>query len=173
MAVSLMSLRMSSIVPIEQGRPLTFQQNIQAVPELAKAYQPGLKALRAVDRALISISQPRSLAGSVNLDKALKKRCPTNSRWDYGIGKRCGNTEEAIWVEVHSANAGHVLEIIHKMQWLQSWLKTNATQLLAITRRMNGYVWLSTGTVSLQQGSWQAKSLAQAGVSFPREHLVL
>jgi hypothetical protein len=113
------------------------------------------------------------LAGSINIDAALSHECPTAPRWDYGIGHRRGDGEEAVWVEVHRASAAHVGDIIRKKKWLEDWLSENALPLQALTRRTDGYVWLSTGGVDLQRSSRQARLLAQSGVSFPREHLVL
>jgi hypothetical protein len=84
-----------------------------------------------------------------------------------------GRTEEAVWVEVHRASAAQVKDIIRKKRWLEDWLSENALPLQALTRRTDGYVWLSTGGVDLQRSSRQARLLAQSGVSFPREHLVL
>lgn len=107
------------------------------------------------------------------MDTTLATAHPNASRWDYGIGQVSGSEEEAIWVEVHPANSNHVTEVIRKAKWLKGWLRTNAPGLFVMTRKANGYVWLATGSVSLQQGSRQARQLAMAGVAFPQPRLRL
>jgi hypothetical protein len=107
------------------------------------------------------------------MDEALAGACPNDPRWDYGIGHYNGRAEEAIWVEVHSASSHHVADVIRKAEWLRRWLKANAIQLFQMTRNEAGYVWLCSGSVSLQRSSRQARQLAQAGISFPRKRLTL
>lgn len=152
---------------------MTFKAGVMAVPQLQYAYQPGLQALRERDRNQIQCSDTRHLAGSVDLDSALEATHPNDSRWDYGIGHRSGNKEKAIWLEVHPANSSHVSEVIRKAKWLKVWLGRNTPRLFAMTREENGYIWLATGSVSLQRGSRQARQLAMAGVAFPQPRLSL
>lgn len=152
---------------------MTFEDAVVSIAPLANAYHPGLQALRERDRGRIKCSQPRRLKGSVNLDTALARVAPDDPRWDYGIGWTDIQSEVAIWIEVHSADSHHVSEVLRKAAWLKKWLKANSASLLEMTRREDGLVWLSTGTVSLQRGSRQARQLALAGVSFPKKTLDL
>jgi hypothetical protein len=152
---------------------MRFEDAVASTVPLANAYRPGLQALREEDRGRINCSQPRRLKGSVNLDTALARIAPDDSRWDYGIGWTDSQSEVAIWIEVHSADSHHVSEVFRKAAWLKKWLKANSASLFGMTRREDGLVWLSTGPISLQRGSRQARQLALAGVSFPRKMLVL
>lgn len=152
---------------------MTFRACVNAIPALADAYQPGIRALRKDDRSRIVCANTDRLTGSVDVDAALAGDFPNAPRWDYVIGHKNGKTEEAIWVEVHSASSGHVRHVIRKAQWLRQWLSVNARSLLDMTRESDGFVWLSTGAVSIQRGSPQARALAMAKVSFPRKQLKL
>lgn len=152
---------------------MTFRAAVRAIPALVDAYRSGIQALSRADRDRIVCSNTRRLRGSVDIDAALVEALPNDPRWDYGIGHYNGKTEEAIWVEVHPASSNHVSRVIQKAKWLRAWLGENAAALLGITRDGDGYVWLSSGTVSIQRGSRQAKKLAMAGVSFPRRRLEL
>ena len=152
---------------------MSFREDVLAVPQLAEGYRPGLQALREADRDRVRCSDTHRLRGSVDMDRALEEAHPEEPRWDYGIGHSKSKAEEAIWVEVHDANSQHVASVRRKALWLKDWLGKHAVRLLQITRDDDGYVWLSTGGVSIQRGSRQARELALAGVSFPRKRLVL
>lgn len=149
----------------------TFHDAVEAIPELASSYRPGLQALKGADRRRIDCSSPRRLRGSVYLEGAIGN--PNTPAWDYGIGYCASQNDEAIWVEVHPANSHHVSEVIRKACWLKGWLQGNAVELLNMTRAHAGYVWLATGRISLQRHSRQALALAAAGVSFPESKLRL
>ena len=60
----------------------------------AGAYQPGLKALSEKDRNRIHCQETRRLAGSVNLEKALRRAYRTDPIWDYGIGLRANSRDD-------------------------------------------------------------------------------
>jgi hypothetical protein len=152
---------------------MTFRRAVRAVAQLAGAYRRELEALRNVDTPRVLYNKRNVLKGSVNLDEALKAQYHDSPRWDYGIGHYNGNSEEAIWVEVHRASADEVDRVIRKAEWLHDWLSANARDLFRLTRDIDGYVWLSAGGVLFQHGSPQAHKLAQAGVRFPQKHLQL
>lgn len=152
---------------------MTFTRAVESVPALKGAYRPGLGALRKRDRQSARSRDPRSLAGSVDLDEALRESEPNAERWDYGIGYREGRDEHAIWVEVHPANSRHVGKVIAKARWLKRWLDANARELLRMTRPRDGFVWVASRRVGLPRGSPEARQLAEAGVSFPRTEVEL
>ncbi|MGQ9589560.1 MAG: hypothetical protein ACUVYA_04615 [Planctomycetota bacterium] len=152
---------------------MTFSRAVGSVPALGGAYRRGLGALRKRDRRRVRSRDTRSLAGSVDLDEALRESQPNAERWDYGIGYREGSDEHAIWVEVHAADSHHVGKVIAKARWLKRWLDDNARELLRMTRPRDGFVWVASGRVGLPQGSPEARELAEAGASFPRTELEL
>jgi hypothetical protein len=152
---------------------MSFRDSVQAVPALADAYQQGLQAMEAGHRNRVVCARPRRLKGSVHIDKALEVALPNDPRWDYGIGHYNGQSEEAIWIEVHPASSDRVSRVTRKAHWLRNWLRQNGVLLLNMTRISDGFVWLSSGGVSIQRGSRQARELALAGVSFPRKRLDL
>jgi hypothetical protein len=153
--------------------PNAFQKAVSDTPDLGKqAYHAGLKALTAAHRKRIQQGEARIL-GSINLDGALCQRYPNEPRWDYGIGIQKGNKPYAIWVEVHPANTSNVSEVLLKLRWLKGWLSGQATQLHALTPPQRAYHWIATDGVHITPNSPEARQLAQAGLTMPREVLKL
>ena len=153
--------------------PNAFQKAVSDTPDLGKhAYHAGLKALTAAHRKRIQQGEARIL-GSINLDGALCQRYPNEPRWDYGIGIQKGNKPYAIWVEVHPANTSNVSEVLSKLRWLKEWLSSRATQLHALTPLQKAYHWIATDGVHITPNSQEARQLAQAGLTMPREVLKL
>jgi hypothetical protein len=91
---------------------MNFRSAVQATPALAKALKNGLQALHPSDRKRIECKNPRALAGSVNVDAALKNDLPNAPRWDYGVGVCIDkNGDRVIWIEVHPASSYHIFMI--------------------------------------------------------------
>jgi hypothetical protein len=137
---------------------------------LPGACADGLQALEKRDRGRVECDG-RRLAGSVNLDNALKRADPNGNRWDYGIGvERQGGREEVLWVEVHSASTSNVGEVLDKLAWLKKWLREKAPALQRLTAA-DGYVWIATDRVDILPNSRQSRLLREAGLAVPRKRL--
>ena len=152
---------------------MRFQDAVANSNDVRDSYRFGLQALIERDRNRLSCQDTRKISGSLNLDAALagSELYRDQPRWDYGIGiKKTESTDKAIWVEVHPADANQVQKMIDKLTWLKNWLNNRARDLMSITERDSPYIWVSSGRVSFQQTSPQAKRLALAGITFPREH---
>jgi hypothetical protein len=148
-----------------------FKKTVDKV--LPGAYQEGIQALRKKDRDRVKCGKSRQLAGSVNLDEALKPSDPNGNRWDYGIGiKHKEGKDEVIWVEVHPASTSNVREVLDKLAWLKTWLRAKAPALRQLTVA-DGYVWIASGGVHIPKRRQQVRLLNQAGLRFPQEHLRL
>jgi hypothetical protein len=158
---------------------VTFREAVEAAPAPANAaYCQGKQALKGEHREQVDCADGRRFTGSIDLDKALELVCPGDRRWDYGVGfrERTG-AESAVWVEVHPATAGEVDRVLIKQGWLLCWLRTEAPDLAALTkRRVNGkaFFWVATGSgVHIRKGSRQAIRLQNAGFDLPRQRIVL
>jgi len=150
---------------------MKFQSAVKATPALASALKEGLQALQQIDRGRIECKNPRILAGSVNVDAALKETLSNAPRWDYGIGVHIDKkNDRVIWIEVHPASSRHINDILSKLQWLKSWLKTEAPQLYALPRE---FVWIASGAAAIQPGSPQRKKLAEYGLIFAGGRFVI
>lgn len=150
---------------------MRFQDAVANSNDVRDCYQPGLQALIERDRNRLSCQDTRKISGSLHLDAAVELLYPNAARWDYGIGiKKTEAKDEAIWVEVHPADANQVPRMIDKLAWLKNWLNDSAPNLMVITKNDSPYVWVASGRVSFQTTSPQAKRLALAGIKFPREH---
>ena len=119
-----------------------FKAAVEATPSIRRAYRPGLQALPKADRNRLD---ERELAtGSVFVDETLKdaKLHPNSHRWDYGIG--LGNArvgEHILWLETHHAASGETERVLLKLDWLKTWLRTEAPELNKLPGK---FVWLLT-----------------------------
>jgi hypothetical protein len=121
----------------------------------------------------MSCTTIRKLAGSVNLEKALKNHYPNDPRWDYGIGLDTGrHNDRVLWVEVHPASSGkNVKEMIKKLHWLRQWIEHSAPEIKKLADMQ--FLWISSNGVHISKNTPQARELAQEGIRFPQEYLNL
>jgi len=148
---------------------MKFSAAVKDTIGISDAFSDGLGALKKADKKRVSAQKPRNLIGSIDLDSALKELFPDTPRWDYGIAY-ADEAEIIHWVEVHPASSGHIAEVIAKLDWLKKWLEETANKLNEIPRK---FVWVSSGSVSLQPGSPQRKLLATKGVYFAGAHYTI
>lgn len=144
---------------------MKFEQAVRNCPALADAFQNGLRALKATEKHQVICARPRSLAGSVDVDSALRQQLPNAARWDYAIGIRCvQGKDKVVWIEIHPASStGEVKSVLAKLNWLRSWLSENAPDLRSLPAE---FVWVATGTVAFPANSPQRRQLAAAGLQF-------
>lgn len=147
---------------------MSFRDAVRATPDIAGAYRPGLRALRAMDRDRVSATRPRNLTGSVDLDAALRANRPDDPRWDYGIGAHLAGVAMVFWVEVHPATEGEIDAVLAKLAWLKQWLRDSAEALNGFPRE---FVWISSGRAAITQKSPKLKRLALAGGVFKGGYL--
>jgi len=102
------------------------------------------------------------VAGSVDVDTALRSDLPNAPRWDYGIGYRpSANASDAVhWVEIHAATDGDIKAVEKKLEWLQSWVGINAPLLAGMDSR---FVWVSSGRTRFTPTALGLKRLAKRG----------
>jgi len=151
---------------------MTFKRAIEDTPSISNSYRCGLQALTAGDRARITLANSSGLAGSLNLDEALRKAQPHASRWDYGIGIRQSGRklENVLWVEIHPASSSHnPAEVKGKLIWLKGWLASEGKRLGALNR---SFVWVCSGRATFNSKSPQIRELADMGLVFGGRHHV-
>jgi len=145
---------------------MSFSKDVERVEGLRGHYRKGLKALRKVDRARITIP---SSVGSVNIDDALASIHPHEPRWDYVVGCKKGTMEVLLWIEVHPANGGHTIhEVESKLSWLLKWVKPTA-----LGRYRRRFYWVSSGRSSFTVRDSRMRTLAQRGLIFCGKHLAV
>jgi hypothetical protein len=152
---------------------MTFRHAVEGTPSVKHLYRPGLQALRASDRNYVSAEKSRCLAGSLNLDDALKNAQPNANRWDYGIGYRQASNqpEHVFWVEIHPARTErHREEVRKKFDWLKGWLADDGKRLGGLRR---SFIWIPTGESVFTRGSPQMRALAESGLSLERRGYLL
>lgn len=147
---------------------MSFREAVEATPDVAGAYRPGLRGLRRTDRDRVSAENPRNLTGSVDLDSALQTGAPAEPRWDYGIGTQYAGEEKVYWVEVHPATEGEIDAVLAKLTWLKQWLQDSAAALDGFPRE---FVWISSGRTAITQRSPKLRRRALAGGVFKGGHL--
>lgn len=148
---------------------MAFRDDVAKTVGLEQAWRSGLQALRDADRIHVNSENPRTLAGSVDVDAALRSQYPVAARWDYVVAGRQGEAEYLHWIEVHPASStGNVKELEKKLEWLAAWLKD---QPLATYPRC--FVWVASGRCTLHQHSRELKRLAGKGLLFRGGHYVV
>lgn len=95
------------IISVPKENP--FQKAVTDCAEIADALKPELSAMGGYS-TLVKIENTRLIDGSVDIDNAVKKLYPNDSRWDYVIGYN-GN---AYFIEIHPADTKNVDEMIKK-----------------------------------------------------------
>ena len=144
---------------------MTFRKAVEQTPHLQQAWKAGFGALRRRDRPHVTAEDPRRLAGSVNVDAALKSTEPHAHRWDFAIGYKHTNRREGeecvYWVEVHTASDKEVTVVLKKLAWLRGWLAGDGRSLSGFERE---FVWVSSGETSFTDTSTQKKRFALQGL---------
>jgi hypothetical protein len=145
--------------------PLAFKEAVAKTAGLAIAYRSGLQAIASRDHQYIRCKRSRSLAGSVDIDSALKASHPDEPRWDYAVGiVNTSARHGVVWIEVHPASAKKNLgEVVRKLKWLRGWLDVTNSPLKQLPKR---YIWVATGTVSLNLDSPKRRLLNNLGLRF-------
>ena len=160
---------------------MTFKQAVKgAPPPVDDAYRNGIQALNKGHRKYMECSDANRLTGSIDLDAALRQvpEHASASRWDYGIGYRPKREpEQAVWVEVHSANTSQVSVVLRKLQWLRDWLNgDDAEQLKQMTDAADSgirFVWVASNGVKILKNSPQSRRLSMSGIGNPVPRLQL
>jgi hypothetical protein len=144
---------------------VSFRDALAQTPNLEKAWQHGLQALRAEDRRHIKPEDPRRLGGSADIDAALLEKEPQANRWDFAIGYQHSNRrEECIyWVETHTGSDEQIQVVLKKLEWLKNWLRRDGRPLARFERDI---IWISSGHTRFTKGSAQVKILAQKGLIY-------
>jgi hypothetical protein len=151
---------------------MSFQQDVENTPGLDAAYCRGLQALHETDRQRLNANPPRKLAGSANIDHALREQFPNSPRWDYVVAWTATNASEHLhWIEVHSANgSGKINEMSVKLTWLIGWLSGDGSRLRGYPRKL---VWIASGSTGFRAGSPQSKKIASMGILFVGNHYTI
>ena len=133
------------------------------------AFCKGLQALKAADSVHVSITRPRELVGSANVDQSLAEALPDAARWDYLVGRSQGKQHLAHWIEIHPAGGDtNVGEVAKKLAWLIGWLSGNP--LAAYPRDI---VWVASGKSAFNVRAPGVRALAARGCRFVGGHLQL
>lgn len=158
---------------------MTFRQVVMASPKpVRSSFKPGKQGMKGEHRGQVDCTDTKRFCGSFNLDAAYTNAQPKANRWDYGLGFREEDGKEsAIWIEVHPASSGQVEVVLLKYQWLLNWLKTEAHELAALSRRSSGgksFFWIATASgVNIRPGSLHARRLQSVGFDLPRQKITL
>lgn len=133
------------------------------------AFRRGLGALKPTDAGRVSITRPRELAGSADVDRALAATLPNAHRWDYVVGKIGGKAITAYWIEVHPAGSTtNITEVERKLAWLSSWLCGNP-----LGQYPKEVAWVASGKSTYNARSPAIRALAAKGCRFVGGHLSL
>jgi hypothetical protein len=148
---------------------MNFRKDVKATPHLDGALREGLGAMHRADRDHVTVDDPNSLLGSVNVDAALQASQPHAARWDYVVGQKKNNKQFLHWIEVHpAASPGNINEVAAKLDWLVTWMKD--TRLADYPRQ---FVWIASGKCAFNQRYSGLRDLASRGLRFVGGNLKL
>ncbi len=145
-----------------------FEETVAKVPDIAGGYHQGLQALESRDLQYVSVSDSRSLDGSVAIDSCTKSKYPSGNRWDYVISYK----ERAYFMEVHPATNGSVIEMDAKLKWVKDWLKDKAPALDSYPSGNPRFTWVHSGRYGLLKSTSEYRKAAKLGL-IPVKRLTL
>ncbi len=129
----------------------------------------GKQALASEHGRVVEAARGWRFAKSINLDQALRRRFPNDSRWDYGVELKAPNRSPRIdWIEVHPASSSEVETMIQKKKWLISLLERAGSCPLPASTNLH---WLATGGVHID--AQRRRRLQAAGLRMPEKTLRL
>lgn len=131
--------------------------------EIRDALKPGLTALGNYSVA-IRAADTKLIDGSVDIDKAVKRKRPSEPRWDFAVGY----SNEASFIEVHPADTKNIDEMLKKVNWLKNWLSNTAPELKSL-HKSGIYYWIPSGRVKILRTSNQFRKIASNGLLIARQ----
>jgi hypothetical protein len=144
-----------------------FQRAVEATPDIANGYKPGLSAL-GIYSSKISVDHTSLIEGSVDIDTCTTNRYPNASRWDYVFSYN----GKAYFVEVHSAKTDEVSTVLRKLQWLKDWLRVHAPQINSL-KASKPFYWIQSRDFAIPRTSPQYRKAITAGLKpIPRLNLL-
>ncbi len=144
---------------------MKFKTAVQGTLEIATHFRVGLRSLSKAHRSSINARDPRRIAGSVNIDAALRATYPNANRWDYAIGYRISNkNDKAFFVEFHRAKVSEIQLVLRKKGWLESWMTGQPLNEVQRGR----FVWVSAGGINILPNSPQRRVLDKNGIQLVR-----
>jgi hypothetical protein len=145
------------------------------------APQPGKQALKSSHREAVQLAAGASFSGSVDIDTHFEPTEGNTRRWDYGLGVLAGKAL-AYWIEPHPASStGEAKVMLEKLDWLRGKLGSASFEaLLRMTEAAleasgeTPFRWVATtGEISINRGSREARLIAAKGLAFPARSLRL
>jgi hypothetical protein len=132
---------------------------LRRAPTFGAHVEEGKAALKKEHRKQVEMQA----TCSVNLDTHGPPSERGEKRWDYVLMNHDGKGHG---VEVHPARTSDVGDMIAKKRWAEKVLAREARGLAVVA-----WHWVASGRVDVRRHDRARKQLAQAGVSFPCEHL--
>lgn len=133
--------------------------------ELAGWTKPGLQALEALHRALITNASQAEC--SHHLDACFEASEPRAPRWDYVVVTR---TSASVAIEVHAGNDARADEMLAKRAWAHEKLRSLCPSVLP-----SRWIWLvpPDSRFTFNPNGHRRRLLQQAGIEAPARRLSL
>lgn len=133
---------------------------LQPASNLHASVEPGLGAMKSVDRNLIAPSERQKIGDSLDLDAATAAEMPQDHRWDYLLSVT--TARKLIAVEPHTATNGEVKVLIKKKQNALAYLRNH----LQPPHEIVEWYWVTHGRTGFSRMDRQVRALSQNGISF-------
>lgn len=124
---------------------MSFEEAVKQTPQIAGAYKVGVMAFGNYSSKIV-VPDNRLLGGSVDIDDTTKGLYPNDNRWDYVFDYN----GEAFFIEVHTASTRETSTVLHKLEWLKSWLREQAPLIDKLkSRQIPSFYWVQSKQYAL------------------------
>jgi hypothetical protein len=134
---------------------------LRAAPTFGEHVEDGKGALKREHRRKVVMEA----TCSIDLDTHGPSSGHGEKRWDYVL---VNHDTKGHGVEVHPATTKEVDGMIAKKRWAEGVLAREAERLATVA-----WHWVASGKVDIRKHDRARKRLAEAGIEFPREHIVI
>lgn len=141
-----------------------FQVAIENTEEVKHGFCVGKQAIKNTDRSKVVAADNNKLQGSLDIDSQVKAIYPNEPRWDYALSY----DDKIYFFEVHPAETSEVTQVVNKVNWLKSWLKTKAPELNKLPKAEHPYTWVQSGRYAILPTAKERMKLSISGITIAK-----
>ncbi|MCG8556852.1 MAG: hypothetical protein MJD61_16445 [Proteobacteria bacterium] len=136
------------------------RQALRSESSLQTDVNDGIGAVRKAYRTHLAKDTRAMFGDSLDLDSALQRAHPGQSRWDYLLGH--SPSQQVLGLEPHSAKEDQVSTVIRKRRAAKQQLASH----LKNGKRVTRWLWVASGKVQLADTERARRRLDENGIEF-------
>lgn len=137
-----------------------FQRAIENTKEVKDGFCVGKQAIKSADRSKIVAADDKKLQGSLDIDSQVRELYHNENRWDYALSY----DDRIYFFEIHPAVTSEVDVVIKKLEWLKSWLRTQAPAIDELPKADCPYTWVQSGGYAILPNTRERMKLSVSGI---------